>query len=327
MMVVAQFLTLIVFAWFNRMAWIRILALRQQLAIYKRKSKRPMLRNGDRLFWSLLSKIWRDWASELILVRPETVIRWRKRKFREFWRRKSQGKPGRPAIPIEHIHFIRRISSDHPEYGEDRIAWELEVKFGIRHACSTVRKYMVKRRPGPTGTQTWRSFLKNQAKAMWSCDFFVQHTVAFQVLYVFVVMEVASRKVIHLHVTDHPTLEWTKQQIRNACFEEQPKFLLHDNDGKFGQFGRPLRVENAGKRVSCRSAYDEWLWDEMGIRGIAIPYGAPNAAAHIERMIGTLRRECLDRMLIWNERHLRCVLTEFIGWYNHASYCPTLLCA
>ena len=295
--VVVQFLTLVVFAWLNRVAWIRILALRQQLAVYKRKSKKPMLRNRDRLFWSFLSKVWKDWKSELILVKPETVLRWRERQFREFWRRKSQKRPGRPAIAHEHIDFIRRISSDHPEYGEDRIALELEVKFGIRHACSTVRRYMVKRRPGPTDSQAWRSFLKNQAKAMWSCDFFVQHTVTFQVLYVFVVMEIASRKVIHLHVTEHPTLEWTKQQIRNACFEEQPKFLLHDNDGKFGQFGRPLRVENAGKRVWCRSAYDEWLWQEMGIRGIAIPYGAPNAAAHIERLIGTLRRECLDRML------------------------------
>ena len=107
------------------------------------------------------------------------------------------------------------------------------------------------------------------------------------------------------------------QQIRNACFEEQPKFLLHDNDGKFGQLGRPFRVENAGKKVSCRSAFDAWLCREMDIRGIPIPYGAPNAAAHIERLIGTLHRECLDRMLIWNERHLRCVLNEFIGWYNH----------
>ena len=109
--------------------------------------------------------------------------------------------------------------------------------------------------------------MKNQAKSMWSCDFFVQHTVGFRVLYVFIVMEIASRKVIHLHVTDHPTLEWTKQQIRNACFEEQPKFMLHDNDGKYGQLGRPCRVENAGKRVSCRSAYDVWLLQEMGIRG------------------------------------------------------------
>jgi len=118
-------------------------------------------------------------------------------------------------------------------------------------------------------------------------------------------------------VTEYPTLEWTKQQVRNACFEGQPKFLIHDNDGKFGQLGRPLQVESAGKKVSCRSAFDAWLWQVMGIRGIPIPYGAPNAAAHIERLIGTLRRECLERMLIWNERHLRRTLTEFNFWYNH----------
>jgi putative transposase len=183
----------------------------------------------------LLSKVLIDWKSELILVRPETVIRWRERKFREFWRRKSQARPSRPTIPNEHIDFIRRISSDHSDYGEDQIALELEVRFGVCHASSTVRKYMVERSLGPTGSQAWRSFLKNQAKAMWSCDFFVQQTVVFRVLYIFVVMELANRKVIHLHVIDHPTLEWTKQQIRNACFEDQPKFLLHDNHGKFGQ--------------------------------------------------------------------------------------------
>ncbi len=220
--VIVQFLTLVVLAWFDRVAWIRILALRQQLVVYKRKSRKPLLRNKDRLFWLLLSKIWRDWACELMLVRPETVIRWRKRKFCEFWWRKSRAGPGRSAIPEEHIDFIRRISSDHPEYGEDRIALELEVKFGIRHASSTIRRYMAKRRPGSTDHQAWRSFSNNQAKAIWSCNFFVQHSVGFRVLYIFLIMELASRKVIHLHVTDHPTLEWAKQQIRNACFEKQP---------------------------------------------------------------------------------------------------------
>jgi len=228
----------------------------------------------------------------------------------------SQARPGRPAIADEQIHFIRRISSDHPEYGEDRIALEMELKFGICLASSTVRKYMLKKPAGPRDSQAWRTFLKNQAKAIWCCDFFVQHTVGFRVLYVFLIMELASRKVIHIHVTAHPTLEWTKQQIRNACFEQQPKFLLHDNDGKFGQLGRPLHVECAGKQVSCRSAFDVWLWQDMGIRGVPIPYGAPNASAHIERLIGTLRRECLDRMLICNEGHLRAVLKEFINWYN-----------
>jgi len=314
---VIQSLNLLVFIWFNRWAVIRILALRQQLVVYRRKPKKPMIRNRDRMFWSLISRVWREWKSELIIVKPETVIRWRQRKFREFWRRKSQGNPGRPTIPNEHIGFIRRISSDHPEYGEDRIALELEIKFGIRHANSTVRRYMIKRRPGNTDSQAWRTFLKNQAKSLWACDFFVQYTVGFRIFYIFIIMELSSRKVIHLHVTDHPTMDWTKQQIRNACFMEQPKFLLHDNDGKFGQLGRSAQIENEGKSISCRSAFDVWIWEEMGIRGISIPYGAPNATAHMERLIGTLRRECLDRMLIWNERHLRLVLTEFIGWYNH----------
>jgi transposase InsO family protein len=193
----------------------------------------------------------------------------------------------------------------------------LEVKFGIHHASFTVRRYMVKRCPGTTDSQTWRNFLKNQAKAMLCCDFFVQQMIGFRVLYVFVVMELASRKVLHFHITDQPTLEWTEQQLRYACFDSQPKFLLHDNDGKFGQFGRPRRIEIEGNSISCRSAFDVWLWQEMGIRGIATPYRAPNAAAHMERLIGTLRRECLDRMLIWNEGHFRCVLKEFVNWYNH----------
>ncbi len=155
---VVQSFNLVFFAWFNRVALVRILVLRQQLGVYKRKAKKPRLKNRDRLFWSLVSKFWRDWACELIVVRPETVIRWRKKKFREFWRRKSQGRAGRPAIPKKHIEFIRRISSDHPEYGEDRIALELEVKFGIRHASSTVRRYMANRRPS-SDSQTWGTFL------------------------------------------------------------------------------------------------------------------------------------------------------------------------
>ena len=249
-----QVLNLLAFAWLDRTALVRVLALRQQLAVYKRKAKKPRLRNRDRLFWLLLSRIWNDWASELIIVKPETVIRWRKKKFREYWSRKSRRRSGRPAIPREHIAFIRRISSDHPEYGEDRIALELEIKFGIKHSPTTIRKYMVKRRHGPRDSQAWRTFLRNQATGIWGCDFFVQHTIRFHVFYVLVIMELASRKTVCFNVTVYLTLEWTKQQIRNANFEEQPKFLLHDNDGKFGQFGRPVQVERAGHKVSCRSA-------------------------------------------------------------------------
>ena len=223
----------------------------------------------------------------------------------------------RPAIARKHIEFIQRISSDHPEYGEDRIALELELKFGIRHSTATIRKYRVNGHPGPNDSQAWRTFLKNQSKAIWSCDFLVQHTVGFRVLYVFVIMKLASRRVVHFNVTEHPTMEWVKQQLRNACFEEPlPKFLIHDNDGKYGQFGRPIQVEKSGSRVSCRCAFDVWLVEVMGVKGIPTPYRAPNASAHLERLIGTLWRECLDHILIWNQRHLRLVLTEFIAWYN-----------
>jgi hypothetical protein len=265
----------------------------------------------------LLSRIWPNWRTALVVVKPDTVIRWQKRRFREFWYRRSRrGRPGRPRIRRHHAQFIRRISGDHPEYGEDRIALELELKFGIKHSTATIRKYMV-RRTGPNQpSQSWRTFLKNQADAIWMCDFCVQHTVRFKALYIFVIMELGSRKVVHINVTEHPTLAWVKQQLRDATFEEQPKFLLHDNDGIFGQLGKPVTVDVNGKKVSCRSSLDVWLAETRGIRGVPTPYHAPNAQAHVERLIGTLRRELLDRILVWNEGQLRAVLAEYTSWFN-----------
>ena len=180
-----QALNLVTFLWIRRPTVLRMLVLLQQLSVYKRSAKKPRLNNRNRLFWSVVSRVWKEWRSELILVNPETVIRWRKRKFREFWWRKSQSRIGRPAIPRRHIEFIRRISSDHPEYGENRITLELELKFGIQHSPATIQKYMVRGRPGSTDSQAWRTFLRNQSKAIWSCDFFVQYTVGFRTLLCF----------------------------------------------------------------------------------------------------------------------------------------------
>jgi len=292
-----------------------VLALRQQLAVFKRKSPRPHLDPFDRLFWSVLRDQFAGWMDALVIVKPETVVKWRKRKFQEFWTRKS--KPGRPGIPRQHIAFIRRISSDHPEYGEDHIAIELEIKFGIKHSEATIRKYMVKAGRPRKDSLPWRTFLKNQAKAIWTCDFVVQHTVRFTALYVFVVMQLDTRKVVHVNVTEHPTQAWVQQQIRDATFEGAPKFLLHDNDGIFGQLGKPVTREVNEKKVSCRSAFDVWLAETRGIRGIPTPYHAPNAQAHVERFIGTLRSELLDRILVWNEGQLRAVVAEYVrDWYN-----------
>jgi len=312
--VAVQVFNTLFFVWSRRSLLVSNLVLRQQLTVFKRKRPRPAIRDGDRLFWVLISRVWKDWRSSLVIVKPDTVIRWQKRRFRDFWRRKSV--PGRPRIEPQHIQFIRRISGDHPDYGEDRIALELELKFGVHHSAATVRRYMVKAPRPRRSSQCWSTFLKNQADAIWTCDFCVQYTVRFTALYIFVIMELGTRRVVHINVTRHPTQVWVKQQLRDATFEEKPKFLTHDNDGIFGQFGRPVTTEVNGKKVSCRSSLDLWLAQAMEIRGIPTPFKAPNAAAHIERFMGTLRREVLDRILVWNEGQLRAVLGEYIHWYN-----------
>jgi hypothetical protein len=172
------------------------LALRQQLAVYKRAQKRPRLQSTDRAFWVWLSKLWDGWRTPLILVRPETVIRWHRQGFRLYWRRKSRTREiGRPTIPREHIDFIRRMSADNPSWGEDKIFEELDFKFGIKHSTSTLRKYMVKRR-SPGDRQTWKTFLKNHGHEIFACDFMTQHTALFSVIYVFVVMELNTRRIV-----------------------------------------------------------------------------------------------------------------------------------
>jgi len=192
-----EMLNVAVFVCLQRRLVLRVLALRQQLAVFRRRIKRPRLKDRDRLIWSVLSRLWPDWKSALVIVRPETVLRWQKKRFRDYWRRKSRPGLGRPRIPQRHIAFIRRISTDHPEYGKERIALELEIKFGIRYSPTTVGKYMVRKPGRPRGGQTWKAFLKSQADGIWMCDFFVQHTVRFTALYAFVVMELETRKIVH----------------------------------------------------------------------------------------------------------------------------------
>jgi putative transposase len=189
-------------------------ALRQQLAAYLRTEKRPRLQLGDRLFWVALRRLWSDWTRSLVVVKPATVIGWHRRGFRALWRHKS--KPGRPRIPRKHIAFIKRISTDHPEWGEDKIVEELAAKFGVNHSGSTIRRYMAPRRRPPRGSQTWRTFVKNHARQLWACDFLTQHTAWFTVVYIFVVMEIGSRRIVHFGMTTNPTLAWVKQQLREA---------------------------------------------------------------------------------------------------------------
>jgi putative transposase len=295
-------------------------ALRQQLTIYQRNQKHPRLRIGDRAFWVLLRRAWSGWERALIVVRPETVIAWHRQGFRLFWRHRSMSRQvGRPRIPREHIAFVRRISGDHPEWGEDKIAEEFDAKFGIHHSASTIRRYMVRRNDGPRKTQTWHTFIQNHAEEVWACDFLTQYTAFFAVAYVFVILEVGSRRIVHVNVTSNPTLPWVKQQVREAtAWGQTPRFLVHDNDGIFGQFGSTMKVERDGKTRSYRCHFDRWLHEVIGIKGLPIPYGAPNASPHVERFIQTLRYEALDHFIFLSTDHVRRVVTEYTRYYNGA---------
>ena len=200
------------------------------------------------------------------------------------------------------------MSRDNPAWGEDKIDEELRVKFGVSHSTSTIRKYMTRRqRDG----QPWRTFIKNHSKEILACDFMTQYTALFTTVYVFIVMEISTRRIAHFNVTTNPTLEWVKIQIREiAAFDRKPRFLLHDNDGIFGQFGRP--------RDGCRCHLDHWLASTLDIKGLPTPYRAPNANAHVERFHRTLREDALNHFIFLSATHVRRVVREFLEYYNRA---------
>ena len=204
------------------------LALRQQLAVFKRTAKRPRLRRGDRIFWSWLSRAWPGWRSAVIIVKPETVIRWHRQGFRLYWRRKSRPKGGRPRVDAEIRTLIRRMCDENSGWGAPRVRVELAL-LGHEVAQATVAKYMI-RRAGPP-SQTWKTFLKNHMAETAANDFFVVPTVTFQLLYGFVVLRHDRRDIVHFAVTANPTAAWTARQITEAFpWDEVPRYLLRDRD-------------------------------------------------------------------------------------------------
>jgi transposase InsO family protein len=233
-----------------------------------------------------------------VIVQPETVIAWRRRKFREHWRRLSRaGKPGRPVIPRQVRDLIRRMSSGKALWGAPRSVGELR-KVGIELPKSTVEKYMVRRRKPRSPTCTWRAFLKNHIKEIVAIDFFIVPTVRNQILFVFLVLTHERRRVLHFSVTAHPTAEWTAQQMIEAFpWDPPPKYLLRDRDGIYG-FRFQRRVKN------------------MGFEEVLIAPRSPWQSPYIERLIGTIRRECLDHIIVFNERHLTRVLVSYLRYYH-----------
>src|SRR5437016_3803979 len=273
------------------------LVLRRQLARYLERGIKPRrVDYATRVRLALFSRLF-DWRDAVVSVRPSTIVRWHRLGWRIFWRWKCRA--GRPAIPLELRSLIRRMAAENPLWGEERIASELLVKLGIRVSPRTVGKYMPKGPPGrPRGDQRWSTFLKNHAKAILACDFFVAVTATFRMLYVFVVIEHGTRRLAHVNVTANPTADWTLQQLREVVGNGGGhRYLIHDRDRIFTK-----HLDN-----SIRAPRVEVLLS---------PIASPKANAIGERVIGTIRRECLDWMIPMSEAHLRAILREWMAHYN-----------
>jgi putative transposase len=274
------------------------LALRQQLAMLRRRSKRPHLVPLDRAFWVWLSKLWPRWRDALHVVRPETVIRWHRQGFRVFWTWKSRRmRIGRPPVGPEVAGLVRTMALTNPLWGAPRIHGEL-LKLGFSISQRTVARLMPRRRKPPS--QTWRTFLQNHLADLVSVDFFVVATATFRVLYVFVVLMHHRRRVVHFNVTDSPTAAWTAQQIVEAFPDEKaPRYLLRDRDSIYGgQFRR--RVQG------------------IGIAEVLTAPRSPWQNPFVERVIGTIRRELLDHIIVLNEQHLRRRLRNYLSYYHRS---------
>jgi putative transposase len=274
------------------------LFLRKQLALFREREKKAMPTSPvDRFVFSKLARCF-DWRNALMIVKPATLIGWHRSAFRLFWRWKSQP-VGRPRLKVEVRNLIGRLAAENPTWGAKRIADELLLKLQIRLSPRTVAKYS-KQPPRPHGSrdQRWSTFGKNHANAMVACDFFTVVTACFRVIYVFVSMEIGSRRLIHFNATEHPTAEWTLQQLREALpGDREYKFLLHDRHKTFS--------------VGLDEEVARW-----GIEVLKSPIHAPTANAFCERLIGTVRRECLDYVIPLSESHLKRTLREWVNHYN-----------
>jgi putative transposase len=271
------------------------LALRQQLAVWKSRERRPRLTEMDRIFWVLLSRLWTGWRQSLQLVRPATVVGWHRQGFRRYWAWKSRRRSGRPVISTELRDLIRRMSYANPLWGAPRIHGEL-LKLGVTVSQATVSKYMVRPRRPPS--QAWRTFLKNHAQDLIALDFFTVPTATFRVLFVLVMLTHSRCRLVHFNVTEHPTAEWTARQLLEACAQEEaPRYLIRDRDQVYGErFSRQAKTLDIGE--------------------VVIAPRSPWQNAYAERVIGSIRRECLDHVVVIGERHLMRILSEYVDYYN-----------
>jgi transposase InsO family protein len=273
-----------------------ILVLRQQVIVLSRKfPSRVRLRNIDRLVFGWLYQLFPSILNAITVVKPETVIRWHRRGFRAYWHWKSRRRGGRPRIDREIRDLIRRMNKENPLWGAPRIHGEL-LMLGIEVAQSTVARYMTKRQGPPS--RGWKTFLRNHAPGIASVDLFVVRTISFRLLYGLVILRHARRCLVTISVTSNPTAEWIAGQVTDAFpWDEAPRHLIRDRDGVFGPaYTRRIRA--------------------MGIRDRPTAPRSPWQNGHVERLIGSIRRESLDHLIVFGEAHLRDVLKAYASYYN-----------
>jgi transposase InsO family protein len=271
-------------------------ALRHQVVVLRRQVRgRVRLTNFDRLFLVQLYRWFPSILRVLAVVQPETVIRWHRAGFRCYWRWKSRSRGGRPVIASDLRALIRQMSVDNPLWGAPRIHGEL-LKLGFEVAQSTVAKYMIKRWGPPS--QGWRTFLRNHAPDIAAMDLFVVPTIGFSLLYAFVIVRLDRRELVSINVTPNPTAEWIARQLTEAFpWDEAPRYLIRDHDRIYGDV--------ALRRIRA-----------MGIRDKPIAPAAPWQNGFAERLIGSIRRECLDHFVVLSEAHLRRIMQTYAGYYN-----------
>jgi transposase InsO family protein len=287
------------------MAWMRgsrasrnaeILFLRQQLLVLKRSAPtKPRLRNSDRLIFVWLYHLFPSLLEAAVIFKPETLMRWHRGGFRLFWRWKSRHRAGRPTVSSETRSLVRQMSRENPLWGAPRIHGEL-LKLGIDISQSSVAKYMERRRGPPS--QSWRTFVRNHAPHIAAVDLFVAPTIGFKLLYGLVVIHLDRRRLVWTNVTANPTAEWIARQITEAFpWDQTPRYLIRDRDRAYGAVvTQRLRV--------------------MGTRDRPIAPRSPWQNGYVERVIGSIQRECLDHIIVFGEAHLRRVLAAYAAYYN-----------
>jgi putative transposase len=271
-------------------------ALRQQRATYTQKGPKPRITPADRAFWVFLSLIWPRWKEILVIVQPETVVRWHRKGFRLYWRSISKRGPGRPPISAEVHALIRRFATENG-WRARKVRAELE-KLGISIGLATVSRYLPKRDPDHDHRQRWRTFLRNHSHGIAAMDFLVVPTVRFRLLYAWFVIGHGRREIIHFGVTAHPTSSWVMQQLREAFPNDtSPRFLIYDDDSIFSE-----RVTESIRNI--------------GIEPQRTAFRSPWQNGIAERWVGSARRELLDHVIVLNENHLQRLLREYVDYYN-----------